>query len=131
MCDIDEFKQYNDTYGHAQGDRCLTAIGACLSHQFSRAGEFPARLGGEEFAVLLPNTDCDHAATLAEHLRQAVWDLNLTHGASSVAARVTISVGVACLQPDQHPDFDSLLHAADNALYRAKAGNRNRVVVAG
>jgi diguanylate cyclase (GGDEF)-like protein len=87
------------------------------------------RLGGEEFAVLLPNTDCEQAFTMAERLRQAVWELNLPHAASSVADRVTVSVGIACLRHDAHKDFDSLLQDADLALYRAKNG-RNRAVMA-
>jgi diguanylate cyclase (GGDEF)-like protein len=129
MCDLDEFKRYNDCYGHGQGDRCLIALAQCLTPLFGRAGELLVRLGGEEFAVLLPNTDCEQAFTMAERLRQAVWELNLPHAASSVADRVTVSVGIACLRHGTHTDFDSLLQDADLALYRAKNG-RNRAVMA-
>ncbi len=129
MCDIDQFKRYNDTYGHAQGDACLIAVSACLPPLFGRAGELMVRLGGEEFAVLLPNTTGEQAALLAERLRQAVWALNLPHAASSVAGRVTISIGVASRCPALHADFDALLEAADRALYQAK-DRRNRVVLA-
>lgn len=129
MCDIDEFKRYNDTYGHAQGDRCLQAIAAHLVPLFKRAGELLARLGGEEFVVLLPNTGPEQAHALAERIRQAVWDANIPHTSSSVANRVTVSVGVASLKPGLHKDFDSLLQDADLALYRAKNG-RNRTVMA-
>ena len=129
MCDIDEFKRYNDTYGHAQGDRCLQAIAANLISSFNRAGELLARLGGEEFAVLLPDTESEQAHALAERMRQAIWDANMPHISSSVTDRVTVSVGVASLKPGLHKDFDSLLQDADLALYRAKNG-RNRTVIA-
>lgn len=129
MCDLDEFKRYNDAYGHAQGDRCLAAFGACLTHLFGRAGELPVRLGGEEFAVLLPNTAREQALMLAERLRLAVWEMKLPHEASSVADYVTVSIGVASLKHGLHRDFDSLLQDADLALYRAKNG-RNRAVLA-
>ena len=120
MCDIDHFKLYNDTYGHAQGDRCLKALADCLATLFERAGELPARLGGEEFAVLLPGATAEFAFSQAERLRQAVWDMALPHAGSPLADRVTISIGVACLRHDQHLEFDSLLQVADEALYIAK-----------
>jgi diguanylate cyclase (GGDEF)-like protein len=129
MCDMDEFKRYNDAYGHGQGDICLKQFAACLQQLFVRAGEVAVRLGGEEFAVVLPNTGRDEALLLAERLRQAVWDLHLPHAASSVADRVTVSIGVATLMPGRHHDFDAILHEADAALYRAKAGGRNRVAL--
>ena len=129
MCDIDEFKRYNDTYGHAQGDRCLQTIADRLTPLFNRAGELLARLGGEEFVVLLPNTGPEQAQVLAERVRMAVWDANMPHASSDVADRVTVSVGVACLKHGLHKDFDSLLQDADLALYRAKNG-RNRTVLA-
>ncbi|QDZ29845.1 GGDEF domain-containing protein [Noviherbaspirillum sp. UKPF54] len=128
MCDIDEFKRYNDTYGHAQGDRCLTALAAALTPLFRRVDEVLVRLGGEEFAVLLPQVDTRQALELAERVRQAAWDMNLPHESSSVADRVTVSVGVASLKPGRHKDFDMLLQEADLALYGAKEG-RNRVML--
>jgi diguanylate cyclase (GGDEF)-like protein len=129
MCDIDEFKRYNDTYGHAQGDRCLQTLADKLVPLFNRAGELLARLGGEEFAVLLPNTGPEQAQILAERMREAIWEANIPHESSNVADRVTVSVGVACLKHGLHHDFDSLLQDADLALYRAKNG-RNRTVLA-
>lgn len=129
MCDLDEFKRYNDTYGHAQGDRCLNAFAACLVQLFNRAGELPVRLGGEEFAVVLPNTDIQQAAVLTERLRQTVWEMNLPHVSSTVADRVTVSIGIASLKHGGHHDFDSLLQDADSALYLAKK-QRNRAVLA-
>lgn len=129
MCDIDEFKRYNDTYGHAQGDRCLKMLSACLKPIFDRAGELLVRLGGEEFAILLPNTGGEQALALAEAMREAIWQMNLPHASSSVADRVTISVGVAALRHGAHRDFDALLQDADLALYRAK-NRRNQAVLA-
>ncbi|HZW13654.1 MAG TPA: diguanylate cyclase [Noviherbaspirillum sp.] len=129
MCDLDEFKRYNDTYGHALGDQCLARFGSILTSLFGRAGELPVRLGGEEFAVLLPNTSGEQALALAERLRQSVWETNIPHSSSSAADRVTVSIGVACLKHGLHSDFDSLLQDADLALYRAKNG-RNRAVLA-
>lgn len=129
MCDLDQFKNYNDFYGHAQGDECLKAIGTCLQHLFTRASDLPARLGGEEFAVLLPNTKGSEAYALAERLRLAVWNLNLPHARSSVAERVTVSIGVASLKLERHQHFDRLLQEADAALYQAKSRSRNLVVM--
>jgi diguanylate cyclase (GGDEF)-like protein len=129
MCDIDHFKLYNDTYGHAQGDRCLQTLALCLTNLFARAGELPARLGGEEFAVLLPGASAELAQAQAERLRQTIWDLRLPHSGSPAADRVTISIGVACLKHGRHVEFDELLQAADEALYRAKK-YRNRVALA-
>lgn len=129
MCDLDEFKRYNDTYGHAQGDRCLIALSNCIRSLFARAGELPARLGGEEFAIILPNIYGEQAFKMAERVRLAVWALNLPHAESSVADRVTISIGVACLKHGTHENFDKLLQQADDALYRAKE-NRNWTAMA-
>jgi diguanylate cyclase (GGDEF)-like protein len=129
MCDIDDFKRYNDTYGHAKGDRCLVDVAHCLGALFGRAGELLVRLGGEEFVVLLPNTNAEQARVLGERVRQAVWEQRLPHASSTVADRITMSVGVATLKPGTHKDFDALLHDADVALYHAKDG-RNRVATA-
>ena len=129
MCDIDQFKAYNDHFGHGQGDICLRVIAECLGELFNHAHQLPARLGGEEFAVLLPETTPAQALAAAEALRHAVWQRALAHPASSVAARVTISVGVAHLR-SSHADFSQLLRAADAAMYRAKVARRNCVCVA-
>lgn len=127
MCDVDHFKAYNDRYGHGQGDECLKAIAAVMQGLFNRTGELSARMGGEEFAVILPAHNNAQARLAAERLRQAVITLALPHGASSVAAWVTLSIGIAQLDPATMAAFDQLLHSADQALYRAKAGGRDRV----
>ncbi|MEO8119790.1 MAG: GGDEF domain-containing protein [Rhodoferax sp.] len=130
ICDIDFFKGYNDTYGHALGDQCLCAVAGALRASLRRAGDMVARIGGEEFAVLLPAATQEIALTLAEYFRQAVADLAISHSASSVAGHVTISIGLAVLAADSADNFDALFRHADQALYRAKSGGRNRVVCA-
>ncbi len=126
MLDVDHFKGYNDRYGHGAGDQCLSAIAGCLSSLFQRAGELPARLGGEEFAVLLPGAGAGEAAQAAERLRQAIVDLNLAH-AGSPLGQVTASIGHATWPGDTGQALASLLQQADQALYAAKAAGRNRV----
>jgi diguanylate cyclase (GGDEF)-like protein len=130
ICDIDFFKGYNDTYGHAQGDQCLCAVAGALRSSLRRAGDMVARIGGEEFAILLPATPLATAVTLAKYFRQAVADLAIAHVASSVADHVTISIGLAVLDAQGTDNFDALFRQADQALYRAKAGGRNRVAYA-
>jgi diguanylate cyclase (GGDEF)-like protein len=130
IADIDFFKGYNDTYGHANGDQCLCAVAGALRTSLRRAGDMVARIGGEEFAVLLPATAQETALTLAESFRQAVAQLAIAHAASTVAAHVTISIGLAVLDSGCADNFDALFRQADQALYRAKAGGRNRVMCA-
>ncbi len=129
MClDLDRFKSVNDSCGHATGDGVIRSVARSITGML-RPSDRAARFGGEEFAIILPNTSGEQAFAMAERLRQTVWELNLPHTASSVADRVTISIGVACLKRDTHESFDKLLRHADYALYRAKE-NRNRVVMA-
>lgn len=126
MCDVDQFKKYNDHYGHPAGDECLRQIGQALRTCFQRADEFPARYGGEEFAVILSGSDPAEAAERAEALRQAILALDIEHevGAAQV---VTVSVGVATTVPDRESKFSELVVAADTALYAAKQNGRNRI----
>ncbi|MFF7708956.1 diguanylate cyclase domain-containing protein [Pseudomonas sp. NPDC007930] len=127
MCDVDHFKAYNDRYGHGQGDECLKTIARAMQTLFNRTGELCARLGGEEFAIILPAHNAAQARLAAERLRQAVNALQMPHGASSAADWVTISIGTAQLDADTMAGFDHLLQRADQALYRAKADGRDRV----
>jgi diguanylate cyclase (GGDEF)-like protein len=125
MLDIDHFKEINDTYGHPAGDRVLVNVAQTLARN-TRAGDTPARLGGEEFAVLLPNTDKSGAALLAERIRRA---LERTHcDLAGAACAVTASVGVASVGPDAPVTLDQLIELADQRLYLAKQGGRNRIV---
>lgn len=125
--DLDEFKRFNDTYGHAQGDRVLRLIAQALDETFRRGGDLIARYGGEEFAVILPGVDGRRAELYAERLRRRIWRLAIPYEASRVADRVTISGGVATMLPGFSGMPDDLLRAADQALYRAKCQGRNRI----
>lgn len=129
LCDVDHFKQYNDYYGHVAGDKCLRTVAEVLSATFKRAGETCARYGGEEFAVVLPSVTDLQASKRAETARQAVWDLDLEHRASSISRRVTMSVGVAVKSADRPETAQQIVDRADEALYRAKEKGRNRIVL--
>lgn len=127
LCDIDFFKRYNDTYGHARGDECLRSVAQAMGIGIRRAGDLLARIGGEEFAVLLPATDEATARQLAETLRRNVAALAMPHAGSEVAPCVTLSVGIATRAAGRLDSFDALFHLADSALYVAKRRGRNRV----
>jgi diguanylate cyclase (GGDEF)-like protein len=125
MIDVDHFKPYNDTYGHPEGDACLSRIGEVLAGIAADCGGFAGRYGGEEFCLLLPNCDAEAAARVGEKLRAAVECLNVPHR-SSVFQRVTVSIGVACARPGAVA-LPDLMEAADAALYEAKHRGRNAV----
>jgi diguanylate cyclase (GGDEF)-like protein len=125
MMDIDDFKQVNDTYGHQQGDEVLAQVAGVL-RGLSRDLDAPARYGGEELAVVLPQTDAEGAALLAERMREAVEVLQVSRVGSGGSFGVTASFGVASV-PDTATDRDTLIAAADAALYRAKRSGKNRV----
>ncbi|MEC7816728.1 MAG: diguanylate cyclase [Pseudomonadota bacterium] len=128
LMDIDHFKRVNDQYGHLVGDDCLVATAALLKDEVQRSSDLVARYGGEEFAVLLPATDADGARQVAERLRQAVARTPVYTGEHMKPVSITISVGVATLIPGRQQDSSELVRRADEALYDAKAGGRNRVV---
>jgi diguanylate cyclase (GGDEF)-like protein len=130
MLDIDYFKRYNDNYGHLMGDACLRRVAKVLSDSLHRTTDFCARYGGEEFVVMLHDTELDGAEVVAQRLLEAIDVLRIPHEKSSVAPHITISLGVASLQP--HPDSlpQALVQLADQALYQAKAGGRHRVALA-
>ena len=127
MCDVDFFKIYNDTYGHLLGDECLKEVAAALRGVFGRSGELAARIGGEEFVVMLPNVDLAQANAAAQRLRASLAEREVPHGGSQVSPYVTLSIGVAELDPETMDHFDLLLQRADQALYRAKRQGRDRV----
>lgn len=127
LCDIDYFKNYNDSYGHPAGDACLQQVAQAINSSFFRAGDLVARYGGEEFAVILPNVDRETAIMLAERIRENVAKLKLEHNASAVAEIVTISVGVTSLVPDRDTQMLMIIKKADEALYSAKGAGRNNV----
>jgi diguanylate cyclase (GGDEF)-like protein len=127
MIDVDHFKLYNDTYGHPEGDVCLTRLGETLSGIAAGTGGFAGRYGGEEFCLLLPNVNVERAQEIGEQVRAAVQALDLPHCTSSHEV-VTVSVGVACARPNDTQRPGDLIEAADAALYAAKHRGRNTVV---
>ncbi len=132
MIDVDHFKAYNDRYGHAAGDRCLVRLAQLMREHCRRAGELAVRLGGEEFALLLPGQGRLAAIELAQKLRQSLYEANLLHEGSPIG-RVSVSIGCAtwepgCDLPLDEKLFDRLLSLADRRLYQAKHHGRNRVV---
>jgi diguanylate cyclase (GGDEF)-like protein len=131
MCDIDFFKEYNDTYGHVIGDDCLVSVAECLSDSFKRASDFPARYGGEEFSVILPHTDDEDALNLCESFQENLKMLAIPHSSSEISDYVTMSIGLVTLEfeVDKTPDVNAIIKAADEALYKAKRNGRNRIEV--
>lgn len=126
ICDIDFFKIYNDTYGHQQGDNCLAAVAKVIGCIAGRPTDRACRYGGEEFTLILPDTNLQGGLIIAEKLRQAIESENIQHEGSKVAGCVTLSVGLAAYTGQFHSE-DEILKAADDALYRAKENGRNRV----
>ena len=127
MVDIDCFKQYNDLYGHREGDHCLRQVAKAMGQVLTRPGDLLARYGGEEFAAILPNTDLEGARLMGEQLRHAVMKLNIPQQRPDNARQVTISVGCASVHPSANLTCYSLLQAADDQLYLAKHSGRNCV----
>jgi len=129
MIDVDEFKRYNDSYGHLAGDEVLKGVAAALRGCVNRPADLAGRFGGEEFVAILPSTALDGAQAIAERIRAGIDALNLPHRASSCSDHVTISVGGACTVPARNASFAALIEAADLALYLAKRDGRNRAIV--
>jgi diguanylate cyclase (GGDEF)-like protein len=127
MIDVDHFKMFNDTYGHPEGDACLSKLGETLSGIAADTMGVAGRYGGEEFCLLLPNTDSARALEIGEMVRRAVWEQALPH-TTSVYQNVTVSVGVASARPSDSQTPGDLIEAADAALYAAKHRGRNAVV---
>ena len=130
MIDIDHFKLFNERYGHQGGDECLQRVAHAIRDSLHRSGDMVARIGGEEFVVVLPGADVRAAADIADNIRQRVVELGIPHELSPDLKYVTISAGVAALDLTKMADAKSILAEADAALYRAKSGGRNRVEMA-
>lgn len=127
MFDIDHFKDYNDELGHLAGDQCLVNVAQVLLAYSGRPGDLAVRYGGEEFALLLGNTDTEGSVQLAEAVRKRIYELDMRYRGT---LRVTISAGAASVVPGDEQAAMSLVREADNALYRAKQMGRNRIVQA-
>lgn len=130
LADVDFFKLYNDHFGHLEGDDCLKKIGQLLNESCQRSTDLAARYGGEEFALVLPDTPLDAAEKIAENCRAAVEALQIPHPQSEVGV-CTLSMGVACSLPGSGDTIENMLQRADEALYRAKAEGRNRIISKG
>lgn len=130
LMDIDDFKAYNDTYGHARGDDCLRTVAQEIRNFLRRPSDLVARYGGEEFAVVLPDTPPEAAAMLAEKIRLGIEALNIPHSAARAADHVTVSIGAAICPPGEPMTKAQLIEAADKQLYASKRAGRNRVTQA-
>ena len=131
LMDIDSFKAYNDHFGHQQGDACLITVAQALAGMLKRPADVAARYGGEEFAAILPDTTLEQAAGVAEAIRQDIASRALAHAPAAHKDHVTLSIGVAGFSRDGLNEAARLIEAADQALYAAKRGGRDRVAVAG
>ncbi|MFC4930223.1 sensor domain-containing diguanylate cyclase [Massilia sp. GCM10023247] len=127
VIDIDYFKQYNDHYGHVQGDDCLRRVAQAIDAAASRTGDLCARLGGEEFVLLLPSTDEDTARGVAERCRKLLRQQELPHARSGVGRLVTVSMGIGSIVPGVDDAPDVFLDRIDRRLYQAKSAGRDRV----
>jgi diguanylate cyclase (GGDEF)-like protein len=129
MVDIDHFKAYNDCYGHQAGDDALVRVAEVISSCAQRPLDFAARYGGEEFAVVLYGPVHDHGRELSEHLRHTVEELKIPHAESPTSPWLTVSIGVAVVNPGTARSLAGAIQLADEALYQAKEEGRNRIVV--
>lgn len=129
MCDVDNFKAYNDTYGHSSGDLCLKKVAQTIKTSLERPGDFCARYGGEEFVVLLPNTPLDGAVHVAERIRSNIVNMGIPHKNSLPQQIVTLSLGVTTSEGITLVTYEDLEKHADVALYNAKEQGRNQVQI--
>lgn len=127
ILDVDSFKQYNDHYGHGMGDIALKAVATAITAVVSRSADFVARIGGEEFAVLLPETLTDGGVEVAEEIRSAIESLCITHGFSGTSACLTVSIGGVTAVPGEGCSPQDLFEMADRMLYKAKGEGKNAV----
>jgi two-component system chemotaxis response regulator CheY len=130
VCDIDNFKRFNDTYGHLAGDQALVGVARALADNL-RPSDAVYRFGGEEFLVLLPQQSLEDARTSVDRLRRRVSELGIAHVGNAPWNRLTLSMGVAVKGPDDTRHLDEVLREADNALYAAKKAGRNCVMAHG
>jgi diguanylate cyclase (GGDEF)-like protein len=131
LIDVDHFKRFNDQYGHQAGDACLRSLARILAAQVRRPADLAARYGGEEFALLLPNTGADGCVEVSERVREALRELGMLHALNPPSKLVTVSLGGATNIPALAVADDSLVAAADRALYAAKESGRDRLVMSG
>lgn len=128
LCDVDYFKMFNDSYGHLAGDGCLKRVAYALSSALRNDNDLVARYGGEEFVVVLPDTDLSDAILVADRIHAVIAQLSIPHSKSAVSSFVTLSMGIATINPAPHIVSLELIEATDRLLYQAKLGGRNRYV---
>ncbi|GEO82645.1 diguanylate cyclase [Pararhodospirillum oryzae] len=126
LCDLDLFKAYNDHYGHQQGDLALVAFAGVLTECSRRPTDLPARLGGEEFVILMPETSVEGVVRVARLIQETLWKRAIPHEGSP-HGRVSVSMGATSLIPSEHEDSTALYVRADELLYKAKTAGRNQV----
>lgn len=129
LCDIDRFQQYNDTYGHLAGDDCLKQVAQGLQHAARRPADLVARYGGEQFAMVLPNTDKDGGVYVAQKVQVEIQQFQIPHAVSDVGQYVTLSIGLATIVPQYGHSIQLLIKIADDALSEAKEQGRNRFII--
>lgn len=128
MLDVDDFRNYNDAYGFIQSDQCLYIIAQTIRKVLKRPADFAVRLGSDEFACILPETDLRGAALIGENIRKAIQEINIPHKLSPFLHSVSVSIGAASIVPNQYNSFDDLLCLAESALKSAKSRGKNTVV---
>jgi len=129
MMDIDYFKQYNDTYGHIEGDFALKSVAKVLKDTLKRPSDFVFRLGGEEFGAILTDVDESNSAMLAREICQNIKAREIKHESSKAGEFLTISIGVVCCEADEDLDEEILMIRADEMLYKAKENGRDGYVI--
>ena len=130
LADIDNFKEYNDSFGHLAGDQCLKKVASAFAKNALRPADLAGRYGGEEFMMILPQTDASGAAKVAENVRKAVVDLKIRHKEGVSNPYITISIGYVSATPKQGMKTEQLISLADQALYASKREGKNRVTLA-
>ena len=129
IIDVDHFKEYNDHYGHSEGDTCLIRLANIINTNLKRPGDLASRYGGEEFVVILPDTGYRGALEVAERIRNTIHELKIPHEYSEISPFVTVSVGVSSIDPSEENDPQAFFDQADRQLYNAKQSGRNKVCI--
>ena len=127
VCDVDQFKNINDHFGHQYGDECLESVAKVLLHVLHRPADMPARYGGDEFVVILPETNTEGASQLAKKICQEMQQIGLAQAPEALHKMVTLSIGCATLTPTTDNDIKQLFSLADDGLFKAKKQGRNCV----